>query len=215
MGTLRRAESARCTREGIMKKENKKQHSQHYSKSKIFIILGCVIIAIFVLIFLYWYIVDPFVDYFVEPPHYETTAMSIYSSGEYLTFSDGKAFENYLVEVKPEGEIVYFYHRDNYGEDNPIHGRQIDLYALDIKLEETVYKSFKVQMIQDCLEQGTIDSYNIYLDDVIDEDGNQFLFLCNDEKYMVRFMMLTDAPDLKDTVMQPFLHRFAYGLSFE
>lgn len=196
-----------------MKKENKKQYSKHYSKSKIVMIFGCIIIEIFVLICLYWYIVDPFVDFFIEPPHYETTDISTYSSGKYLTFSDGKSFENYLVEVKPEGEIVSFYHRDNYGEDNPVHGRRPDVYALDIKLEETEYESFKVQMIQDHLESGTIDNYDLYWDDMIDEDGNQFLFFCNDEKHIVRFMMITDAPDLWD--IQSFLYRFAPGLSFE
>ena len=198
-----------------MEKENKKQYSKHYSKSKRVIILGCVIITIGVLIFLYWYIVDPFVKFIIGVPYYETTDITIYSSNEYLTFSDGKSFENYLVEVKPEGEIVSFYYKDNYGEDNPVYGRQTDVYALDIKLEETEYESFKVQMIQDSHAKGTIDSYSVYLDNVIDEDGNQFLFSCNDEKHIVRFIMITEQSDLKDALLQQLLYRFAPGLSFE
>ena len=198
-----------------MEKENNKQYSKHSSKTKKYIFLGCAIVAIFVLIFLYWYIVDPFVDFFIEPPHYETTDMSIYSSGEYLTFKDGKAFENYLAKVKPEGEIVAFYHRDNYGEDNPIHGRQPDVYALDIKLEKTAYKSIKDQIIQDCREKGDYEGYSIHWPNMIDEDGNEFMLFCNDEKFIVRFMMVTDTPDLRYMDMPYFLYRVASGLSFE
>ena len=166
-------------------------------------------------IYIYWYAVDPILDFVLGAPHYETTDINVYSSEKYLKFRYGKNFKNYLEEVKPEGEVVSFYYINHYGQDNPVYGRQLDVYALDMKLEEIEYETFRIQMIQDSHEKGSFGDYLIYLSDVIDEDGNQFLFLCNDEKYIVRFIMMTDAPDLKSTIVQTLFMRFINDLEFE
>ena len=164
-------------------------------KKKLLISLLILVIAV-VLFYLYWLVAAPIVSlYFLKSPDCIVRGVDYYLDGTYLNYENGKDFEKLLsdFQVTSENHVIDFYYVDNYIEDNPIHGKMCDIYALDVAYPQDIYEQIKNNVLARAARHqisGEFTSYALPYDPMYGEIVEVVSFC--DKAYVVRYIIITE-----------------------
>lgn len=131
--------------------------------------------------------------------NYEYTGKEYFDNETYLEFAQGMQFqqvlhENYILDC---GEVVDFYHRDNT-QFEPRNVNYPDVYALDVQVEDEIFKEIRNSMIAGKRYAGTYENYSLYeVPYEEDEQGeivnSMIVLICiNENESKVRCVMFSD-----------------------
>ena len=151
------------------------------------------IFSIMLLMVVFFWLVHPLLTRFVIPPLSVHKRVSQYTSGQYKQYEDGEVFANFT-ESSPlieKGEIIAFYHVNHWLQDNPIHGKQCDYFALDIQLSQAEYVSEKALQYDNHGKPYNERDYEIWKWSNGEENNAYFLGFC-DESCTVKLVLVTE-----------------------
>ena len=159
------------------------------------IICAFVVLGISFCVIIYWWILAPIVSQFFRSEDCIYHGTIYYTEHIYLNFEEGITFQNVLSElgVSEQGEIADFYYIDNFVEDNPIHGKMCDIYALDIIYQREKYLEEKKRHTDRNSPTEQIEDYTLFasLDKSRSETFVKGVAFC-DETHTIRYIMITD-----------------------
>ena len=180
------------------------------------VILVSIACLSFLRIYFFYYAIHPFLT-MLYIPVYDKEGVDLYTQEEYLNYEYGKEFKNYVssYDFTQNGEVTYFYYRDNYTHDNPIYGKVCDIFAVDIKLSSDDYAVAKETIITDEYRLDTFPSgYVLYLPKVMSGENYTPFFALKDTECTVRFILITETEDTDAYSISGLLYRRS-SLSFD
>ena len=153
----------------------------------------CRILGITVLIIIFFWLVHPLLTRFIIPPLSVHRKISQYTSGQYKQYEDGELFANFTESFSliENGEIVAFYHVNHWLQDNPIHGKQCDFFALDVRLAEGEYAQAKALQIECCGKPYIERDFYVWEYGNNEDKNAYFLGFC-DDSCIVKFVLVTE-----------------------
>jgi len=179
------------------------------------IIIFSVLIITFLRVYLFYYAIHPFF-YF---PGDDKVGVYLYTKEEYLNYEYGKEFKKYITsyDFTNKGEIIYFYYRDNYVNDNPVHGKMSDIFAIDIKLNPDDYIIVKETLITDEYYAASLptDKFIIYSPIISSPKNFTTGFAVNDTECIVRLFLVTETENLTFSDSISFKLKNQSSLSFD
>lgn len=121
--------------------------------------------------------------------------LSYYISGEYLTFDNGVEFKAFVdrYPIPSNCTATDFYYVDSHTRDPILHGREPDVYALEVVCSSNEYAEMKatIQAVHNGFdEEGDFINYVISVPPYRTESV-QIIGFC-DEKSAIRYFMATD-----------------------
>ncbi len=144
------------------------------------------------LILAFFWLVHPLLTRFLIPPLSVHRKVSQYTSGQYKNYEDGEVFAAFTesCELVEKGEIIAFYHVNHWLQDNPIHGKQCDYFALDILLPQAEYSEVKTAQFENAGKPYTEQDYDVWKWSNGEEENAYFLGFC-DESCAVKLVLVT------------------------
>lgn len=136
--------------------------------------------------------------------------LEVYNSEIYLQHEDGQTFKDYFTSLEfwDEGEVADFYFGDNRVHDSPIYGKACDVFGIDIQLDKNKYQEVFSAFVEDgrydrdlehydnpWYANWSSDGYFFLAPDVLDKGKCGFAFAVNEEKCIIRVMMVTEVED--------------------
>ena len=152
-----------------------------------------VVLAIIVLLALYWAVIaPPLTQLWSARDKYYFKGAEYFLNETYLEFEGGAAFCE-VVEClgKPEdGQIVNFVYADNRIEDNPFYGKKWDVYTLEFVLPPEEYQTEKMKMEESGAVEGIEGDYTLYALSEAPSNAERLVVIgfC-DEIHTVRYIM--------------------------
>ena len=151
------------------------------------------ILLIPVIFGLFIYLVHPLLTHFIIPPICVHRRVTQYTSGQYKNYEDGEVFADFtessgLVE---QGEIIAFYHVNHWLQDNPIHGKHCDFFALDLQLSQEDYDAAKASRYEKHGTPYKERDYDLWKWSNGDEENAFFVGFC-DESNTVKLALVTE-----------------------
>ena len=103
----------------------------------------CILLVVGVLVFCFFWLVHPLLIGFVIPVPASDVHMgvSFFEDGSYLSYEHGARFDEALDAsgYLSCGDVVDFYHVDYRLRDNPIYGKMLDIFSVDIQMSPERY----------------------------------------------------------------------------
>ncbi|MBQ2384174.1 MAG: hypothetical protein II290_09055 [Oscillospiraceae bacterium] len=160
------------------------------------ILLG-LLLLVGVLVFVFYWCVHPLITYYMVPAENEHSGISHFEDRSYLEYEGGERFEEVLGAsgYLSYGTVVDFYHMDNRVRDNPIYGKFVDVFAVDIQLESDNYSQCRDEIVDDVAYCCEVFDYELYLYHADPEKNDAFLVAFCDEKQVLRCVLFTDMDD--------------------
>jgi len=151
------------------------------------------ILGTLLLVVVFFWLVHPLLTRFIIPPLSVHKKISQYTSGRYKQYEDGEVFSNFTesCSLLEKGEIVAFYHVNHWLQDNPIHGKQCDYFALDVQLSQEEYTSAKTAQHENYGKPYRERDYEIWKWSNGNDNNAYFLGFC-DKSYTVKLVLVTE-----------------------
>ena len=163
--------------------------------------LPSVLAVVFVLLALgvaHWLVLQPAIaTLYIGPDCYEGT--HYVTSGQYTEFDGGAEFAETVQKsgILQLGEVTEFFYFDNRASDNPIYGKQRDIFALSVNMQSNAqYKEKKSALIAGATGPMRTASFAYYYISAIEIPGAVLAF--QDSTRTIRIVYATDAPPKDD-----------------
>ena len=167
-------------------------------KIKKVLFIGCIVLVVVVIVLLiYWSVFAPIITRFlINKEYYTYQGSEIYLQGEYLEFEDGDSFSRVIdyFGISDEDCVIDFYYSDLCIEDNPLYGKQCDVYALDIMLSSDDYQSLKNNVMDANVVSCTMYDYTVFaFKEEPTVPGYLVMVAFCDNANVARYIMITEA----------------------
>ena len=176
----------------------------------VFVALGILIgslLLVGALVYLFFLVVHPLLIGFVIPIPASDVHMGVsyFEDGSYLSYEHGGRFEEALDDsgYLSCGDVVDFYHVDYRLRDNPIYGKMLDIFAVDIQMSPERYAECSDAIIEGYEYCCNMDDYVLYVRSEQSENGYIDLVALCDKASVLRCILLAD--------MEPPEHNSFYG----
>lgn len=171
-----------------------------------------VVFALLILGVAHWLILQPAIaNVYIGPDCYEGT--DYVTSGQYAKFDGGADFAATLQMsgILELGETTEFFYFDNRAADSFIYGKQRDIFALSVRMQDKdLYREKKAAFIAGAIGPMRTDSFAYYYISAIELPGAVLAF--QDSTCTIRIVYVTDQPPQDDLL--PIIERnsplFAY-----
>lgn len=172
--------------------------SKSSSLKKIALIAFILILVGVMLCYLYFFFLHPIVSHFFVPSWiYQNgihKGLEYYDNDKYVEFESGEKFERLLssTNYSSSGEVIDFYHIDNFFKDDPIRGKMCDVFALDIQLNDSVFYSIQFDDANLC---NNMEDFKLYLlsEFTCESTSDIALIAACEQDRIIRIILITDA----------------------
>ena len=162
------------------------------------ILMAFLVLCAYVVI--YFLVFAPIVSRFFFSEESIAKGVLYWQEERYLAFDKGRDFRELIerYEVESKGEIVDFYYIDNRVQDNPFYGKVLDIYALDIVTEPSIFYEEKQRMAEKAETSAWMHDYFMYgfFDEAVADDSVVAVAFC-DTTNSIRYMLITDIDELE------------------
>ena len=172
--------------------------SNSSSFKKITLIAFVPILVGVILCFLYFLFLHPIVSHFFVPSWIYNNGIhkgiEYYDNKKYVEFQSGEKFERLLSSTNylSSGEVIDFYHINNFFKDDLIRGKMCDIYALDIQLSDSGFYSMQFDDTDLC---NNMEDFKLYLlsEYICESTSDIALIAACEQNRIIRIILITDA----------------------
>lgn len=180
------------------------RYNRHFSMRNIMFQTGYVLLTVVLIIFVYFLIVEPIISRFFVATTDIHTGLEYFKNYEYISFESGTEFYNLLqlVDYYSFGDVVDFYHVDNYLRDNPIYGKMCDFFAIDILASTQDYIELAERFCSNDNFCCSMEDYNLFVLDCNCTSNSDVALIAVCEKLcLIRIILITDKDPVADKSM--------------